>query len=315
MSSFGQKVFVTISDEGGREMLDASGLRIDFDIRELEGFSRGTVTLWNLAEETIGLLSDGERYVNIKTQLHDGAILTIAEKLYVSNVLDEKNVPDTITTLFCYSLIKKDSLTAQMDITVQAPSLANMVRDAAQGAGFTGKVRYKFFPLGYETYMPPRPTAELQGSFQQIMRELGKEYNFNTYTNATEMILVYKPDLGQVGLTDMSTTPAVTLDTANMRANPKLGPAQMQVTSNLDPAMIPGTLLDISKLLTAGITAPENAKLYAKDFLKKSVAGYNNYICLSVQHKASTHGDAWHTLITAVAPTRGKQMPVTNWFR
>jgi len=59
MKKFGQEVILKITDKNGRAILDATGLRVDFDVREVDGFSRASISIYNLNEESIANLIGG----------------------------------------------------------------------------------------------------------------------------------------------------------------------------------------------------------------------------------------------------------------
>ena len=318
MKKFGQEVFLHIEDAGGRAILEATELRVDFDIRHIDTFSRGTVTIYNLNEQTIANLIGGnnDHYATLKVRLHGGEEHTIMDSFFISNMIDEKKIPNNITTLYCYSKIKVDVLEKQVDIpSVIQPSLKNIVDYLMQSAGFEGKVTYNCFAEGATTYLPPRPNTPEHGSVASCLNDLSKEHKFNYYTMPDEIRLVYKPNAKDRDQTNLDTLPKLLLHTENMRANPKLAPAQLQITSNLDPDIEPSLILDISKLLTAGISTNPRVLEVADNFAKDAVAGYNLYQTLAVQHRGSNYTDQWHTIVSAVSPTEGKQMPVTNWWR
>ena len=73
MQRFGQEVVLTVTDENGGQVLNASGLRVDFDIREIRGFSRASIRIFNLTDTTIGSLVGAQnRYATLQVRLHDG---------------------------------------------------------------------------------------------------------------------------------------------------------------------------------------------------------------------------------------------------
>ena len=316
---FGQEVLLSIEDANERPILDLLGLRVDFDIRKLDGFGRGSVTVYNLNEQTIGNLigNNSDHYLTLKTRLHGGQEFTIADRYFINNTIDEKKIPDTITTLYCYDSLKKDVLEKQVNLKVDNPTLRNQVSQMLNAVGYTGQVNYKSFPSSQEDMIPPRPKVQLNDSVSRILEDLKKEFNFNYYTSTNGLTFIYLPDLKQVGLTDLDERKPLVLDVNNMRANPKLAPAQLQIVSNLDAGIVPGEVLDISNLLTAAVGSDEEALQLAKDFAKDSIAGYGRYQVLSVQHTGSNYTAQWHTIATAVAPTRGLNMPtqVQTWSK
>lgn len=309
MAKFGQTVWITVEGEGGEVVLDASDLRIDFDVRLIDGFRRGSFTVYGLAPETVGNISNGTRYVTLKTQLHDGPIYTLAKKWFVSNALEVTSVPNTMTTLYCYDIMRKDHLEKQISIKVNKPSLRNVVREINRAIGYTGKVDYKHFPTGYVDTVPPKPIADLGYSAQQCFRNLQRQYRFNLYTEDNHMILMHKPNFKDYKETSFFTDPAdVQLRSENMRANPVLGPASLVIKSNLDPEIRPSSILDISTLVTYGVNNSQATLQLADDFIKIAVSGFSKYLTIAVQHKGSNWTAEWFTKASAYTVTQGKLM-------
>lgn len=316
MRKFGQEVILTITNGAKETVLNADGLRVDFDVRVIAGFSRASVTVYNLNDETIGALIGGtDNYCTITTRLHGKQEFTVMDKFYISNAIDEKKIPETITTLYCYDRLRKSVLEKAISITVPKPTLRRSVAAVFLAGGHAGAIEYTAFPGDLEYYVPVKPKGSYEGSVQQCMRELGNEYSFNMYTKPEGFLLVYKPLPEQIDLTTLNTQPVLVLHTNNMRANPKIAPAQLQVVSNLDGNIQPGVLLDISQLLTAGTSTDETTLQLAAQFAQKSLSGYSRYQALTIQHKGSNYTGTWSTTVSAVAPTRGINMPTQTWWK
>lgn len=315
-NEFGQEVFLTVHDEAGTIIVfDATGLRVDFDVRHIDGFSRGTFTLYNLADSTVTALASGGNYVTVKTMLHGSQEYTVANSFFVSNVLEEKKLPNSVTTLFCFDKLRKQNLEKTVDVIVKRPTLKRQVAAILDAAEFSGGIEYKTFPLGRIDQESSRPQSSHQGTAQQCLRVLQKTHQFKLFTDPNAgFTLMYLPNLGEVDTTGLSSKEAdVILHTDNMRANPKIGPATLLVTSNLDGRIKPAAVLDISNLITVGVQGLNNEQLEIAELLKTTVAGYDKYQTLTVQHKGSNFTSEWKTVATATSPTRGKSMPTINW--
>ena len=322
MQRFGQEVQLTVTDGEGGQVLNASGLRVDFDLRQIRGFNRASVRVFNLTDNTIGSLVGAKgRYATLKVRLHDGPWVTIIDGFYVNNSVDEMKLPDRITTLYMYDGIKKRILEQHVSVVVVNPTLQNMVDQvlnagARAGSATPPNTRYQSFPVDLKDYKLVPAVRNLEGSVQMCMKQLEMEFDFNMYTEKDGILMVYKPHPNQVPNTDLDSYKTITLDTNNMRANPELAPAQLKVTSNLDPRIRPGAVLDISKLLTASIGSDENTLQLADQFAVQSVGGYTRYQALEVQHRGSNYTNHWSTTCSAVSPSNGTNMPVgSSWFK
>lgn len=156
----------------------------------------------------------------------------------------------------------------------------------------------------------------MTGSMGEVLELLGNENNFMHFTVGNDILLQYLPDLKQVPLTDLDSREFITLDTNNMRANPKLSPAQLQINSNLDGSIVPGAVVDITQLLTAEIGSPAETLQIADNFAQTAVSGYKRFQVIEVTHKGSNYTGTWNTMADCVAPKRGATSPVgKSWFK
>ena len=317
VSKFGQYVLLQVHDESGQLVFETDSLKIDFDIMHIKGWSRAKISLTNLSPDTIRKLGDANNgnYVSISTALHDSEPSLIADRMYVSNALEEIKIPESIFSMYCYSKLRKLYLEKQIDLQVEAPSLRSMVSRATEAAGFSGEVEYKYFPPDILNYIPPQPHSRLQGSLISVLEVLGGYYKFNVYTEGDKLVFMYKPDDKNVRQTSFySAAGDIQLATSNMRSNPKIGPATLSVVSNLDPHIKPTAILDISELLTLGTDTNEETLQVAEDYLKDKVSGFSKYQALSVQHKGSNWTGDWVTQVAGTSPTVGTSMPSNKWW-
>ena len=317
VSKFGQYVFMEVYDESDALVFSADDLRIDFDIRHLPDWTRAKFTVHNLAPSTIKKLSHGKNYVTVSVRLHDNQLTVVARDLYVSNAIEEIKVPDSIFSMFCYSKTRKEYFEKQIDIKVERPTLKRVVQACVEASDFEKEVKFKHFPAGMLDYRPPRLAGKYKGSLITCLKKLGAKgnYRFNIYTEGDGITIMYKPDAKNVKSTDLySGKGEITLSTDNMKANPKLGPANLSVTSNLDPEIKPSTILDISELLTIGSIAGGEVLEVGEDYLRDSVAGFSKYQALAVQHKGSNWTNVWLTQVSATSPTKGTDMSTDKWW-
>jgi hypothetical protein len=321
MKDFGQEVFVSIKTSDNVEILKASGLRVDFDIREEPGYGRATVTIFNLNSETIGNLIGGtnDHFISLTTMLHGQQSYTLMDNYFISNAVDEKVLPNTITTLYCYDANEVQIYQKQLATYVEKPTLARQIDKILKDNG-VGNVKFQGFPDDLVNLEPPRTRTELNGSVTQLMNSLGREYNFEWFSEPNNgVLLVYKPTVEQVqsGKTDWYDQKPIKLNTDNMRANPKLGVAQLSIDSNLNGDIHPGGMVDIGALLTAGVDMDAKTLQFTQGALSSAVAGIGLYQILHVRHIGSNWTDKWNTVATGLAPTEGLPMNPNRdtWFR
>lgn len=312
-----QQVTLEVHDEptGGSLVLLVTGLRVDFDIRMIPGYSKAKFTIYNLNNDAITSLMDGDRYVTLKTKLHSNQEHTLAERYYVNNATDELTLPNRITNLFCFDNLKKKVLEKQVVETVKPTNLDGMVRQLLKAGGHSGGIAFKSFPETVLNDIHERKSRPLRGSVGKCLKELGHEFNFNAYTYKGGFNFMYKPDFKSAGLTSLATKePDIILSTNAMRSNPKIGIANAQIVSNLDPFIYPTKVLDLSKLLTIAVNSPESSLELTKGYLK-SFSSFSKYQSFAVQHRGSNYTASWETIINANSPSKGTSMPTVAWMK
>lgn len=255
----------------------------------------------------------GDRYVTVKTRLHDGELHTIANKYYVNNANDQVIAPNRITKLFCQDKLRKLYSEQQCNFNVKFPSLRNIVNQVLDSVGHLGARVFSSFPTGLIDEPGKSPSRPMHGNVQQCLRRLEEEFNFETYTYEGGYYFMYKPDLSNVSSTSLATKePDVILRTQAMRANPKIGIANANIVSNLDPRIRPTSILDLSQLFTVEASANEKTLQVSPDYLK-NFSSYSKYQAFAVQHKGSNYTAEWSTIINALSPTSGKLMKTVAW--
>ena len=317
IQKFGQYVLLQVHNEQGVQVFATDSLKVDFDVRNIPNWSRAKIDLTNLAPATIRKLSESQNgnYVTLFTSLHDSPLSKIVDRMFISNAIEEVKVPESITSLYCYSKSRKLFLEKQIDIKVTTPTIHNTVEKILQAGGFTGQIEFKFFPPELLQYRPPKPSTRQQGSVVDLLTKLGLEFGFNYYTIGNKMVFMYKPNVNNVVATSFySGEGDIKLSTTNMRSNPKIGPATLSVVSNLDPRIEPSTVLDIANLLTVGTNTSTETLQVAENYLREKVAGFSKYQTLSVQHKGSNWTGQWITQAVGTSPTPGTTMPSERWW-
>ena len=313
-----QEVFLEVWDakEGGNLVLDASGLRVDFDIRHIPGFSRASFIIYNLNEQTIQSLMNPGLYVTLKTQLHGGVVSILADRFYVNNAHDELTLPYRVTTLLCFDNLKLSYLETPVTLSVlPTPSLQDMISSLLWeiGYGSTESTDFKSFPKGLLEENSKLQTRVLNGSARDCLAKLEAEFNFTTYTVNGRFLFMYKPDLKNVNSTSLvGKAPDVILTTNSMRSNPKIGIATCTIHSNLNGAITPTSVLDLSQLLTVGTDSREQTLQLVDGYLK-NFSSFSKYQAFAVTHTGSNYTADWSTRITGLSPTKGKLMPTVAW--
>lgn len=312
---FGHELKITVADEAGAIVFATDGLRIDFDVRIIDGWTRAKFIIYNMAPESIKAVSNGTNYVTLEARVDGDAWFTVANQLYVSNAMEVTEVPNSLMSLFCYSKIRKYVLETPLDLSIKNPTIKNVIDTCAKEAGLRGSVKYFFFPEVMLNHIPPNPAKKVTGNFIDILEALGEEYSFNVYTDEDNLNIVYKPDAKNVIDTGLYTsTGDIKIDTVNLISNPKIGPASLSINTNLDTLIKPSKVLDISNLITATTETDFETLAVAENFLKDATAGFSKYQVLTVQHKGSNYTREWSTYANATSPTPGTSMNLDRWW-
>jgi hypothetical protein len=314
LPDFGQYVKLTVQDIGGRIFFATDALRVDFDVIKQQGYSVAKIDIYNLNKETIKAISGDNLFVTISVSQHGGPLRVLVNNYFISNSNHELKLPQAITSLYAYSDIKYNYLDKQIDVITIKPSISRVVEDMVRATGFRGKVLYKNFPDGLLDYIPLSPTKHSVGSLGSRLAIFGKGlYSF--YTEGSDIVVVYLPKSNNVHVTDLARGNAdVTLTVSQMRANPKIGQAEINITSNLNVSILAGQNMDVSKLITASVDVDKETLALAQGLIKGNVAGYDRYLVISIEHRGSNYTKEWSSFVYGTYPSLGTTMPTKTWF-
>lgn len=315
---FGQKVKLEVFDKSKTNLVfSTETLRVDFDIRNKFGLNTAKFTIYNLNEETSANILNGDRYVRLSVALHDQDYVVLVSDMFVSNSYKETILPNKLTYLFCYDIVTKESFEEPVSTILNGDlTLKRLILSAARAANYTGDIRFDLFPEEVLKYKPPRKYGiAAETDFKTVMKDLAKSYNFQYSVRGKDISVVYIPNSNSLGhsLLSDSRLPVVVLDSNNLRSNPKIGPANLEIVSNLDASIVPSTILDISNLITASANMPQDQLELAKDLLRLAVTGFKKYVCLESRHTGSNYTKVWNTTATAVSPRKGTKMNTARW--
>jgi hypothetical protein len=310
---FGQVVRILVTDVNGGVVIESNQLRVDFDIRHLNGYARAKVDIYNLIPTTVSALEGGR--ISIFTSLHGQPEQLIADKLTVSNVVDQPVVPSNITSLYCFSFSRLAVTENQIDIDIPKPTLKRLIEGILSNAGWEGKIEYWDFPTGYLDYEPPRGTGKHVGSAEEQLMKLGAMHGFKFYLENDVIRIMYIATATNQASTDFATRPLdVVLDTLNMRSQPKIGPGQLKIAANLDANIKPCGILDISNIMFADTSVGPDTLELVQGFISDKLSGLTRYQTVSVQHKGSNYTSQWTTFAVGYSPTEGNIMNSEAWF-
>jgi hypothetical protein len=318
MSKLKQEVSLEVwdSEVGGKLVLDATGLRTDFDIRHIPGLSRAKFVIYNLTEKAVQNMMSGDRYVTLKTTLHGDTSYTLARRFRLSNAVDELKLPNRLTTLYCFDTLRITLLEQEVNETVIKPTLRRIVNQSCDALGFAGARVFKSFPEGLLDEPGLKQQRPVQGTIEEVLTALGKEFNFLTYTVDGNLVFMYQPDIDNVDKTELATREAdIVFHTRAMRSNPKIGLVTCKIHSNLDGRIKPSDLIDLSQLLTVSADESDLFSLEAIKGYAKNFSDNSKYQAFAIQHKGSNYTEEWSTIVSGLSPTKGKLMDSVSWAK
>jgi len=317
ISKFGQSVRLEIysNKEMTDKVFNTDGLRVDFHIKVIPGLNRAKFTIYNMNGDTIRQVVNGERYVKMFVRLHDRAEQEFGYSFYINNAMNIKAVPDQITELYCVDSLRKDFSLKQIQMTLKKPTLEKYCTEVSRIAGKPIKFDFSSLPEQLLKYVPPNPEAIWSGSAMDAIQAIAVTYNSEVYIDegSNNITLIFKPLHNNQRQSNQNKSTYYKLSTINMRANPRIGVAQMEVNSNLDLNIKAGTLFDTSELLTAASFESQDTLTIANGLIKNYVSGNSIYQVLSVEHKGSNYTKDWNTLAMAVKAYKGTTSPTYGW--
>jgi len=324
MQTFGKEVVLEIysklEDDRREIVLDATGLRIDFDINNTVGYNRGKFSIYNLNTETIKDISNGEKYVSLNIGIHGSGLYSLGEDFYISNATTETILPNTITTLYCMSGKRKSFLETQIHTNFGKSSLKEFIQiiiDEAKDS--TINTEYILFPAGVLNYKAPSgKISRYSGSTESILNKLSKMFHFQYYLQGNTLRIVYKADTqgtykkseeGREGR-------EFSVDALNLRANPIVGVGTIQLDINLTPDILPGDVFDTNDFITASNDLGIEYLAAVKNDMKSTVTKYSKFQVWNVIQRGSNYTDQWHTTVMGYTAKDGNRLSTEhfNWY-
>lgn len=312
--NFGRKLRVVVYDSKGVVSLDTDGLRVDFRVKNLQGYIRAKISIWNLNNETNKRLSSGELYIKIYVGLHDEPEHLLVKELYINNVYTEKLVPDSITNLFCVSSMQKNFTEKEIAAIVSNPSLERSLEGLALATGNRIKFNPIGFPEGMWEHIPAKSQAIMTGKVEEELLRLGKMYSFTHHVDGDQYNIVYHPNEDNLHLCKWNNEDVLILKDENMKANAQIGVATIKIKSVIDSDIKSSVLVDSSQLVTASVDASFETLTKAKNYIADNIAGDSRYRILTVEHKGSNYTKQWETGAYGVRVTKGTNLNSNNWF-
>lgn len=317
ISKFGHKVTVSIYNLDGTLAFSSLGLRADFKLKLIPGLNKAMFSLYNLNSDTIKLISGGSKIIKLSTQYHDQPVVNYPYEFKVNNVQTYRKLPDAITEIYCTGVYFSEVLSKNVKVSSKDSTidgfLNEMVREITKTAsdlikskGIKFNIIHMPDKLRYDK--PLKPTRSDSGTVLEILRRLGDtSFKFNVYENVNSIDLVHKPEVVNQSASGQDDSEPYVFAASSLRANPKVGVAKMVIESVLDLSIIPGTIVDSSKLITTASSEGFDYLTLVADSIKNNVEGNPKFSTITVEHHGSNYTGDWITKIMAVRAYEGKK--------
>ena len=310
INKFGKEVRLEIADSTGVVVFNTSGLRVDFEVKIIPGYNRAKFVIYNLNPKTIKEISNGNRFVRLYVKLHDRDEQQFNYDFYVNNSVTVKKVPDSLTELYCIGTIRKNFTSKNIALRIPQPSLRRYCKALATAAKQDIKFTFTDFPPEIINYIPPNPNAVWSGEVLKALEKLGRAYSFTVNEEAGNVLnLIYLPKAENQKQSGQNTRSPYLLKTINMRSNPRIGIAKIEIESNLDLNIRAGTILDTSQLITASAGDTFDYLTQVANQIVSPTSGNSRFSTLTVDHRGSNYTSEWTTSAMAVKATSGTRTP------
>lgn len=315
MTQFGRRIRLVIYDSGKVPIFSTEELRVDFHVKNIEGFVRGHYTIYNLNDKTVKLLSEKDRYLKLFVSLHGRTFAMLDSEMYINNMYTEKNVPDKLTHIYGVSALEKDFTTKQIRALIKRPSLERVLDTFKENSSTKGfSYKYVGFPNEMHKTIPAKDQQMFDGKVEDEIKKLSRMYSFTSHMVGSDMIITFDPNARNKHLCNWDQRDRIRLLDDNMKANAVIGVASIKIKSTLDPKIQPSKILDASLLTTAGVDAEFDTLTTSKDIVSNSIAGSTEFNCISTEHKGSNFTKVWETSAYGTNVTIGTKVDVHNWF-
>jgi len=297
--------------------------RIDFEYHSVMGWAGdyGTITLYNLSSEEIkSLQRKTHGALNIKLSVGYVDSSGISDYMYdsedatltvfvgsITNAVSYKRLPENIVHLYCVpQQVSQVTQISLGDITIGAQAGATL-EDAIKLLTSQAGLGYKTSGVSSDllSYKFSRGRA-FHGTFIQEVQKLCAEFNMN-FSLQPSFIEFYPSSIASADIVNEIATERepIVVTPGQVIENPVAGIAILELSMNLNPTIMPGMLIDVSKLISPdGVDTTQNYISYNLGYagnIDNTVManGMSSlYQIVSLVHHGSTHAQNFQTDIT-----------------
>jgi len=318
ISKFGKEIRLDVIELSGssESVIFSSGkLRVDFQVKNLQGLTRGVYHIYNLGNETIRLICNGDRYLRLHTRLHEEEFREVNPLMYVNNAFHEKMIPENRTSLYAVSANEKNFTSKQARMIVNKPTLRNIMTNLVRNTSDKPiRVDFVGFPDDMEDYEPIKAKTYIDGKVEDVIKDLGKQYSFTTSNEDGVVIVTHHPNIRNLASCKWQNREKIKLRDVDMKATPKVGISQLKVKSVIDPDIKPSKILDTSDLVTISIDVGLQVLAFDPNVVNNLISGDSLYSVMSTEHIGSNFTKKWETNAIALKATTGANIDPNNLF-
>ena len=330
-----------LPDRQGRQVFSTDQLRVDFSIASMGGYERASIQIYNLSDDNIVLMKEGT-YMTLSTKLHGLGGRPIMKNYFISNAFTETRLPNRITTLYGVGNavgMLEQQMNARvgfrigkpflpgMRMILEEPTLRNAVYAAVEMANEKNskKIDARRIQVGPDYKKPefrnyrPYPDdpiidkkigsgIDLTGSLDKWLKRWAGPMKAHISTENGRIVISHTPSSNSVEKSQYPVIAAedksvfkVSLD--NLRTNPMISPAKMELVINLDPEVRSGTLINTETVFTQSVLSLDSSDALlrvAKDFVKDTVNVSSPYYqILEIIHVGSNYTEQWESRLRA----------------
>jgi len=329
--AYGQRIRLDVFAEygkGGKPILWTDSLRVDFEYNSTGEYERASVEVYNLSEEGQERIGRIGNYVTL-TVIHHGVPNRVFSNFIVNNAHTETKVPENVTTLYCAGAstaafasnvsnlhknefkitdifnhilsgrAKQDGTGTDVTINVE-PIRGTPIRVRLEG--FTDKIKNKV----WRTNKGLTFGCNVYAAFKRYSTQFNYDVRYGE-----EIVITYRGTgaNGKATYDRIIKDPGkhLVLKVEDMKANPRMSSATMEIHSILNPEIRYGQVIDTSKLFSASIKENTEVLQVSPKFLLSAVKVREKYFVVSVEHKGSNFTGKWDTFVTAYPPARNNK--------
>lgn len=303
----------------------SNGLKVDFAVKDESGFARMHVAVFNVSDSQLTALLGSNLYAQVECKQH-GHVIFSSDLFLVNNTVDVIDLPNRIVTLYCYTFIDSDYLSKTITIDVDKPTPRRIISEVLKAVGWKQQVKFENFPsqnsdIDSATKRKSFPFSGISLTALQIVAQM---IDARVSVSNSEIKMIHTPSAKKVKGTRQDPTksardskgldsPDIDIVMENLQGSPRVGYGTVSFSHVLDGRIAFGKMVNLSKVRSVTLDSTVANDATTNQGVAKVAAGKHSiYLVTAVTHKGSNfNSGVWTTEVTAIAPSTGKQIPLS----